>query len=148
MSLPLDRLVGLNNFNVPHNSLMTPPANGNGITNIGSGPNGYLYGSDFRNIYALDTTLTGAGQSVALVEFDDYYENDISLYKSTGNPPLADTPVLSPGSSVDRLRRGRALQAARAASARSEDASNPCAFPIRLPLRMPRSHPRTASTTA
>ena len=39
----------------------------------GSGPGGNYAGSDFRNAYVPGTTLTGAGQSVGLLEFSAYY---------------------------------------------------------------------------
>lgn len=66
MSLAPASVVGLNNFNLPQNSFVTVPAGRSTLTNIGSGPTGYLFGNDFRNIYVPDTTLTGTGQTVAL----------------------------------------------------------------------------------
>ena len=56
------------------------------------GVNSYL-GADLREAYAPGVTLTGAGQTVALVEFDDYYDSDISAY------------ALSAGQSVPTLTR-------------------------------------------
>jgi hypothetical protein len=93
MSLIPSNVVGLNNYNLPENSARTIPSGRSTLTNIGSGPNGYLYGNDFRNIYVPDTTLTGTGQSVALVEFDDFFSADITQYENTGSPPLTNTPV-------------------------------------------------------
>jgi len=58
---------------------------------IGSGPNGNLAGLDYRAAYAPGVGLTGAGQSVGLVEFDGFYPGDITSYESqTGltNIPL------------------------------------------------------------
>ena len=49
----------------------------------GSGPSGYYAGNDFRNAYAPGTTLTGAGQSVGLLEFSAYYKVDVTNYEST-----------------------------------------------------------------
>jgi hypothetical protein len=49
----------------------------------GSGPNGYYAGNDFRNAYAPGCTLTGAGQSVGLLEFSAYYQVDITNYERT-----------------------------------------------------------------
>jgi len=47
---------------------------------------GSLFGNDFRNAYVPGTTLTGAGQSVGLLEFDGYFANDIFNYaKGAGN---------------------------------------------------------------
>ena len=37
-------------------------------------------GYDFRNAYVPGTSLTGAGQSVGLLEFDGYFPNDVSQY--------------------------------------------------------------------
>jgi len=49
----------------------------------GSGPSGYYAGNDFRNAYVPGTTLTGAGQSVGLLEFSAYYKVDITNYENT-----------------------------------------------------------------
>ncbi len=46
----------------------------------GTGPGGSYLGRDFRNAYAHGSPLNGAGQTVALVEFDGYYLQDISNY--------------------------------------------------------------------
>jgi subtilase family serine protease len=48
----------------------------------GSGPNGYYVGNDFRNAYAPGASLNGAGQSVGLLEFSDYYPSDITNYEN------------------------------------------------------------------
>jgi subtilase family serine protease len=61
---------GLDNLEPPK------PKGGSG----GSGPNGLLGGSDFRNAYAAGAPQTGAGQSVGLFELDGFYQSDIELY--------------------------------------------------------------------
>jgi hypothetical protein len=48
----------------------------------GSGPAGNYIGNDFRVTYAPGVALTGAGQTVALVQFDGYYVKDITNYES------------------------------------------------------------------
>ena len=48
----------------------------------GSGPNGEYAGQDFRNAYVPGTALTGAGQSVGLLEFAAYYPLDITNYEN------------------------------------------------------------------
>ncbi|SPE48899.1 putative Tripeptidyl-peptidase I [Verrucomicrobia bacterium] len=53
----------------------------------GSGPNGMYMGYDFRAAYAPGLGLTGAGQAVALVEFDGYYAADITNYESQAGLP-------------------------------------------------------------
>jgi subtilase family serine protease len=54
------------------------------VSKDGSAPDGSgnLFGDDFRNAYVPGTTLTGAGQSVGLVEFDGYNASDIATYAS------------------------------------------------------------------
>lgn len=81
--IPLLEVVGLDNFSTPRpagmhlapakEARMTPRA-------LGSDPTGLYIGADFRSAYAPGTVLTGLGESIALVEFDGYYTNDISSY--------------------------------------------------------------------
>jgi subtilase family serine protease len=69
----------------------------NGTAPDGSGD---LFGNDFRNAYVPGTKLTGAGQSVGLLEFDGYFTNDIYNYaKEAGNgrTNIAIVPVLLDG---------------------------------------------------
>ncbi|MGA3182535.1 MAG: choice-of-anchor tandem repeat GloVer-containing protein, partial [Verrucomicrobiota bacterium] len=61
----------------PHAQLMT-----------GSGPYGTYLGNDFRAAYVPGVSLTGAGQTVGLLEFDGYYTNDIAAYEKLGNLPV------------------------------------------------------------
>jgi hypothetical protein len=59
---------------------------------------GAYLGVDFRAAYAPGVALNGAGQSVALVEFDTYFTNDILAYeKLDGIAPVAITNVLVDG---------------------------------------------------
>ncbi len=55
----------------------------------GSGPsiegNGTFMGSDYRNAYVPGVTLTGTGQSLAVVEFTVYTASDITNYESIAN---------------------------------------------------------------
>jgi subtilase family serine protease len=61
----------------------------------GTGPIGLYMGKDFRNAYAPGVKLTGAGQSVALVEFDSYYTSDVSNYMhQAGLTPVPIQTVL------------------------------------------------------
>ena len=79
--VPVIEVEGLSDFWRPHPLLH--PASGSPTPLSGSGPSGYYAGNDFRRAYAPGTALTGAGQSVALVEFSDYYPSDITSYEST-----------------------------------------------------------------
>lgn len=75
---------GLSDFPRPHPRLVTSPhaANFTLTAKGGSGPGGTYLGNDFRATYAPGVTLTGAGQSVALVQFDGYYLKDITNYEN------------------------------------------------------------------
>lgn len=57
----------------------------------GSAPGGQLWGNDFRNAYVPGTGLDGSGQSLGLLEFEGYYNRDISDYETaiglSGTPP-------------------------------------------------------------
>ncbi|MGO8700844.1 MAG: protease pro-enzyme activation domain-containing protein [Limisphaerales bacterium] len=93
--LPILNIDGLNTFARPHpkNLRRTPlqtPAKATPKT-IGSGPQGNLAGYDYRAAYAPGVTLTGAGQSVGLVEFDGYYPGDITSYENQTSVP--DVPL-------------------------------------------------------
>ena len=53
----------------------------------GSGPDGLYMGNDFRAAYVPGVALTGAGQSVGLLEFDGYYPSDITNYAAMAGVP-------------------------------------------------------------
>jgi hypothetical protein len=60
----------------------------------GSGPSGSYAGCDFRAAYAPGVALTGAGQTVGLLQFDNYYDADITAYKNAfGIPNIPTTRV-------------------------------------------------------
>ncbi len=75
---------GLDNFSLPHPNVKPRPAAAQSAVapSYGSGSGGSYIGNDFRAAYVPGTTLTGAGQSVGLVQFDGYYANDITNYIS------------------------------------------------------------------
>src|SRR5207249_5115643 len=59
---------------------------------------GGFLGKDFRAAYVPGVALTGAGQSIALFEFDAYYASDITDYESlTGLPNVPLQNVLLNG---------------------------------------------------
>lgn len=100
LAVPVAHIGGLDNYRAPRPmSLRAAPLNpaGNGALRAsGSGPSGSYLGGDFRAAYVPGTTLTGAGQSVALVEFDAFYPNDITAYKTLAglpNVPVVSIPV-------------------------------------------------------
>jgi Pro-kumamolisin, activation domain len=64
----------------------------------GSGPSGLFVGNDFRAAYAPGVTLTGAGQTIGLVEFDGFYAADVvSNFKQAGLTPVSVQTVLLDG---------------------------------------------------
>jgi hypothetical protein len=85
ITIPLLGISGLNNYSLPRPRIVSrtlievPNSNPLG----GSGPGGTFMGMDFRNAYVPDTTLTGHGQSVGLLEFDGYTAKDILDYESS-----------------------------------------------------------------
>ena len=101
---------GLDNYSLPRPKLRLQPNNApNAATPlIGSGPGGSYRGNDFRAAYVPGTSLTGAGQSVGLLQFDGYYSNDIASYISQSgiqtSVVLTNVPinggVSTPGSGV------------------------------------------------
>jgi len=92
--LPILGIKGLNDFDQPHSEVKTtplPPVGPNALA--GSGPGGAYIGGDFRSAYAPGVTLTGTGQTVAVVEFDGYYPSDIASYERAAYPKLAAVPL-------------------------------------------------------
>lgn len=83
-AIPIQQVSGLNNYSLvrPMNVVRPLATTASAVPRAGSGPGGNYVGDDFRAAYVPGTTLTGAGQSVALLQFDGYYSNDIAAYIS------------------------------------------------------------------
>jgi hypothetical protein len=97
-SLPILHVSGLDNYALPHPNVKVRPASvtASATPMAGSGPGGTYQGSDFRNAYVPGTALTGAGQSVGLLQFDGFYQSDITAYESQAglpNVPITVVPV-------------------------------------------------------
>jgi hypothetical protein len=79
--LPLAHIAGLNDFSLPVPLVRrldgTTRPHSQALT--GSGPAGSYVAADMRAAYYGETSLTGAGQTVALVEFDGYRRSDVDL---------------------------------------------------------------------
>jgi hypothetical protein len=87
--LPIVDISGLNNLTLPRSkSRLTPPG---GVPQLGSGVDGTYFGGDFRAAYVPGTSLTGAGQTIGLFEFDGFYSNDIAAYETAAG--LSNIPV-------------------------------------------------------
>ena len=94
LAAPILDVSGLDNYVVPRPmNLRTKPVHDRAgmPANTGSGPDGTYIGNDFRTAYLPGVALTGAGQSVALVEFDGFYPNDITTYLSQAG--LSSVPL-------------------------------------------------------
>lgn len=98
----IQNVYGLNNFAVPRPRSVIQPAalaaaRAAAPRNGSAGDGSYL-GGDFRAAYVPGTTLTGAGQSVALLQFDGYYPSDIAAYLAAAGYPstLVNTLVNVP----------------------------------------------------
>jgi subtilase family serine protease len=99
-SIPVLEFAGLNNYGLAHANShgVRLPKNARATPDGGTGPYGTFWGYDLRNAYVPGTGLTGAGQSVGLVELDGYYTNDIVQYeRMTGLPNVPLQNVLIDG---------------------------------------------------
>ena len=90
--LPILDVTGLDNYSAPQPMMRTVRQLDKGENlqpdGTGTGPYGTFIGNDFRAAYVSDVSLTGSGQSVALVEFDGYYPKDIASYATNANRPV------------------------------------------------------------
>src|ERR1041385_2624312 len=99
-TLPVVTIEGLSDYGLPRpQSRRIDPRAARPMG--GSGPSGYLAGQDFRNAYAPGTTLTGAGQTVGLLEFSAFFPSDITRYEDTigltNYVPLSTVVIGHPG---------------------------------------------------
>jgi subtilase family serine protease len=94
-------IVGLNDFTLPSpRRAQRDPSEARSRALTGSGPGGNYLGSDIRAAYYGATTLTGAGQSLGLMELAPYNPVNITNYFTKFGPPLtaAVVPVSTDGS--------------------------------------------------
>lgn len=107
LAVPISHIGGLDTYDIPHPNLHLKPAGlaPKATPSSGSGPSGNYAGPDFRAAYAPGVSLTGSGQSVALLEFDGYYPGDITAYATQFGLPgvpltvvAVDGGVSTPGS--------------------------------------------------
>ena len=107
LPIPISHIGGLDDYALPRPALKPRPAGSmaKANPNSGSAPGGSYAGGDFRAAYVPGTALTGAGQSVGLLQFDGYYAADIAAYRTQfGLPAIplvnvaVDGGVTTPGS--------------------------------------------------
>ena len=90
---------GLDNFVTPRpmDLKLNPMASAMPFVS-GSGPAGLFIGKDFRAAYAPGVAMTGAGQTIGLLEFDGFYAADVvANFKQAGLPPVPVQTVLLDG---------------------------------------------------
>jgi subtilase family serine protease len=87
--VPILEVNGLDNYSLPHpNSKIRPSDLSAAVSpKSGSGPSGTFLGNDFRAAYTPGVSLTGSGQSVALLEFDGYHASAITQYVNLAGLP-------------------------------------------------------------
>jgi hypothetical protein len=105
LDVPVLHIAGLSDYARPHPSSLhaRPAAQPPDAIPSDTGSEGGLFiGLDFRAAYAPGVTLTGAGQSVALVEFDTYFASDISNYLALRAGGLANTSVTLTNVAIDQ----------------------------------------------
>ncbi len=85
--LPILDVIGLSDYVLPRPMVHLKQRSYKPVSASGSQAFGYYLGSDFRNAYVPGVTLTGAGQTVGLLELDGYYTNDIVSYESLAKLP-------------------------------------------------------------
>jgi hypothetical protein len=93
---------GLDNYELARPRVQAVPLDGGRAepNGTGSGPGGGFRGNDFRAAYVPDTSLTGAGQVVGLLQFDGYSADDITYYQTNaGLPSITLSNVLLNGAS-------------------------------------------------
>jgi xanthomonalisin len=92
LAVPVQDVIGLDDFVRPYNRLQytkQPNARAGG-----SGPGGYFTGSDMHTAYYPTGTLTGAGQSVGLMELVGYNIADVNTFFSKGYGPQNSVSVV------------------------------------------------------
>jgi subtilase family serine protease len=87
LATPLWHISGLDNFSIPHPASLRRSSQARANA-TGSGPSGNFLGSDMRAAYYGGTALTGAGQSVGLLEFTGYNIADVQAYFANVGQPL------------------------------------------------------------
>ncbi len=85
LAVPVLEIGPLDNYAPPHPAslrIIAPNPAVQAPPNFGSGPAGLYRGKDFRAAYLPNVALTGTGQTVGLVQFDNYYPSDIAAFET------------------------------------------------------------------
>ena len=96
--MPVLSISGLNNYSLPRLQATPLDQQSDAAPKAGSDPSGTYMGNDFRAAYLPNSLLTGAGQTVGLVQFDGYKVSDIAYYETrAGLPSVPLSNVLLDG---------------------------------------------------
>ena len=87
LSVPVEHIGGLHDFFRPESA-------------SGSGSGGSYQGTDFRNAYAPDITLTGKGQSVGIFMFNQFAQSDIDGYATQTGQTFLPVKIIPAGSTL------------------------------------------------
>ena len=93
-ALPVADIQGLSDYTRPHPKLKKLNA-ARLSPHAGSAPDdsGAYFGNDFRNAYVPNTSMTGAGQMVGLLQFDGFYASDIATYAAAAGGGRTNIPI-------------------------------------------------------
>jgi subtilase family serine protease len=82
-NLRVTSIEGLSDYSLPRRAdHRVSAAKARPLSFNGSGPNQEYAGNDFRNAYVPGSKLDGTGQTVALLEYSDYYKVDVTNYEN------------------------------------------------------------------
>jgi subtilase family serine protease len=98
LDLPVAQVIGLDNFVVPTPRVVR--GLDMSMPRVGSGPDGQYIGSDMRTAYYPSGTLTGAGQSIGLMELAGYNIADVQNFFNHHYGPSNSVNVI--GIATDR----------------------------------------------
>ncbi len=93
LAVPVQQVIGLDDFVRPYSKLVYSPQP-LGARGTGSGPGGNFTGSDMRAAYYPTGSLTGAGQSVGLMELAGYNIADVQNFFAQGYGPPNSVQVI------------------------------------------------------
>ena len=98
LATPVLHISGLDDYALPHPHLhrKDSAAQDQAAPKAGAGPGGGYVSNDFRAAYVPGVARTGTGQSVGLLQFDGYYQSDITTYESLfglPNVPLVNVAI-------------------------------------------------------
>ena len=98
LAVPVQQVIGLDDFVRPYTKLVHASQE---ATGTGSGPGGDFTGSDMRTAYYPKGKLTGAGQSIGLMELGGYNIADVQNFFAQGYGPANTVDIV--GVKTDRL---------------------------------------------